>query len=109
MPALTYGSIIFEARFSEDKCYKVSENYILFHTEYVISSITKGCVFTCRYWQYYARESRAMVVNFFISVRKMPLFYISDGLDTFCILLKGSAHQFGSVRRGQEIKPVSGH
>ncbi|CAN0280281.1 unnamed protein product, partial [Bubo scandiacus] len=45
----------------------------------------------------------------FFFFRKMPTFYIFDGLDTFHILPKGSAHQFGSVRRGQEMKPVSSY
>lgn len=70
MSTLTYGSIIFEARFSENR--KLHE---LFHTEYGISFIRKECVFTCRYRQYYGRKSRTMVVNFFflIFLEKRPL------------------------------------
>lgn len=83
----------------------------IFHTEHGFSLIRKECVFTSRYCQCCARTSRSMVVNFFFNLffRKTPPFYVSDGLDTFHVFLKGSAHQFGSVRRGQEIKPVSSY
>lgn len=46
----------------------------LFNTEYVISFIMTKYVFTCRYWQYCARNPTKVVGFFFFFFRKMPPF-----------------------------------